>query len=92
MLILLLRLINSLLSAYIVVLFIRMIFDWVRVIFPRWNPHVYVRQAIGLFYYLTEPPLRYIRRFVPPIRFGTVGIDVAYLVLYFLIIVLQIII
>jgi YggT family protein len=40
-----------------------------------------------LVYTLTDPPLRFLRRFIPPLRLGGVSLDLSFLVL---IIVLQI--
>lgn len=33
-------------------------------------------------YSLTGPPVNWLRRFIPPLRFGNVAIDVGYIVLF----------
>ncbi len=75
------RLINILLDAYIAVLFVRMIVDWVLVLSRR-TPHGAWGRIVSVLYDLTEPPLRWLRRWIRPIPMGGVSLDVAYLVLW----------
>ena len=86
------RVIDWAIGAYITVLFIRMIIDWIGILNPRWYPTGVVATIIGIVYRLTDPPLRWLRRYIPPIRLGAIGIDVSFIVLYFILIVLQILI
>ena len=83
---------NWLISAYIALLFIRMILDWAAILAPRWYPRGIVAQLINVVYTLTEPPLRWLRRYIRPIPMGAVYFDVSFIVLYFALVVLQIII
>ncbi|KFI70654.1 YggT family protein [Bifidobacterium merycicum] len=89
---LLLRIINFAIDAYLTVLFIRMLLDWAAILFPRWYPRGVVAQLINAVYMATEPPLRWLRRYIPPIRMGAIGLDVSFMVLYFLLIVLRVLI
>ena len=89
---LLLRIINFAIDAYRTVLFIRMLLDWAAILFPRWYPRGVVAQLINAVYMATEPPLRWLRRYIPPIRMGAIGLDVSFMVLYFLLIVLRVLI
>ncbi|TPF96323.1 hemolysin [Bifidobacterium sp. UTCIF-39] len=89
----LLRLLLSLLiDAYIFVLFVRMILDWVRVLAPRWYPRGVVYSLIDVVYRLTEPPLRWLRRYIKPLPLGAIYLDVSFIVLYFALVVLQMLI
>lgn len=88
----LLRIINFAIDAYLTVLFIRMLLDWAAILFPRWYPRGVVAQLINAVYMATEPPLRWLRRYIPPIRMGAIGLDVSFMVLYFLLIVLRVLI
>lgn len=36
----------------------------------------------NLVYALTDPPLRLLRRFIPPLRLGNVALDVGFVVLF----------
>ncbi|MBW3094146.1 YggT family protein [Bifidobacterium sp. 64T4] len=88
----LLRIINFAIDAYLTVLFIRMLLDWAAILFPRWYPRGVAAQLINAVYMATEPPLRWLRRYIPPIRMGAVGLDVSFMVLYFLLVVLRILV
>lgn len=89
---LLLRIINFAIDAYLAVLFIRMLLDWASILFPHWYPRGFVAELINAVYMATEPPLRWLRRYIPPIRMGAIGLDVSFMVLYFLLVVLRVLI
>lgn len=84
--------INRVIDVYIAILFIRMILDWAFVLAPRWRPSGVVYSLIDVIYRLTEPPLRWLRRYIKPIPMGAVYFDVSFIVLYFALIVLRILI
>lgn len=92
MLFLILTIIRWLLGVYVSVLFARMIIDWVLVLSRGWQPRGVVNDIFRVIYGLTEPPLRFLRRYVPSIPLGPIALDVSFIVLYFIIIVLQAII
>ena len=54
--------VHFLVNAYILVLFIRMILDWVAMLAPLWRPRGLVASLIDAIYQLTEPPLRWLRQ------------------------------
>ena len=81
--------VHILVNAYLTVLFIRMILDWVAVLAPTWRPHGVVFSLINAVYQLTDPPLRWLRRYVRPIPMGPIAFDVAFIVLYFILIVID---
>ncbi len=68
---------------YNIVLIVRVIFSWVEAFQGRIPDGV--RPIYGVVYQLTEPPLRFLRRFVPPAGM----FDTSFLVLIIIIIVLQ---
>jgi YggT family protein len=45
--------------------------------------------AFEVVYTATDPPLRFIRRFIPPLRVGSVAFDLGFLLLFIVILVLQ---
>ncbi|MBK6763621.1 MAG: YggT family protein [Micrococcales bacterium] len=47
-----------------------------------WQPKGVVLIIAEIIYTLTDPPLRLLRRIIPPIRFGGIALDVAFLVLF----------
>ena len=76
-------------SLYTFVLLARVIFDWARVLAPQWYPAGWLLAIIDVIYKLTDPPDRWLRKFIPPIRLGTVAIDVGFMVLFIGVILLQ---
>lgn len=81
--------VNIFISAYLIVLFIRAILDWILFIFHSFKPNYIVRKFGQIVYYLTEPILRFARKFIPPVRLGNINLDVSFMAVYFLLIVLQ---
>ena len=86
------RLVDWLIDAYLIVLFARMILDWVFVLARGWRPHGFVATLVSIVYALTDPPLQWLRRYIKPIPLGPVSFDTSFLVLYFAHIVLQVLI
>ncbi|MCH9276704.1 YggT family protein [Bifidobacterium amazonense] len=83
------RIVDWLIGTYITILFIRMILDWAAMLAPRWYPTGVVASLINVVYQLTEPPLRWLRRYIRPIPMGPISFDVSFIVLYFALVVLQ---
>lgn len=84
--------IDWIIDAYITVLFVRMILDWVSVLAPRWYPKGVVASLINVVYQLTEPPLRWLRRYIRPIPMGPISMDVSFIVLYTALVALRILV
>ena len=82
------RILAWLINAYITVLFVRMILDWVSVLARNWYRGV-VAQLINIVYSITEPPLRWLRRYIRPLPLGSIYLDVSFIVLYFALVVLE---
>lgn len=70
-----------LLSLYFFVLIVRLILDWVQVFSRDWRPSGVMLIVAETVYSLTDPPIRFLRRFIPPLRLGGVALDLAFLVL-----------
>ncbi|WEV72834.1 YggT family protein [Bifidobacterium sp. ESL0790] len=81
-----------LIGLYMTVLFIRVIIDWVAYLLPRWRPNRVILAIFNVFYVLTDPPLRWLRRFIPIMRLGNGGIDFTPVVLWFVLAVVQVLI
>lgn len=84
--------IDWIIDAYITVLFVRMILDWVSVLAPRWYPKGVVASLINVVYQLTEPPLCWLRRYIRPIPMGPIAMDVSFIVLYAALVALRILV
>lgn len=86
------RIVDAAIGAYITVLVIRMILDWAAILAPRWRPSGVVASLVGVVYRITEPPLRWLRRYIRPIPMGPIYLDISFVVLYFALVVLRILI
>lgn len=68
--------------AFFVMLWIRFVLDWVQHFARDWRPRGPVLLLAEGAYSVTDPPLRAIRRLIPPLRIGTVQLDIAFMVLF----------
>lgn len=80
---------QSLLGLYLLILLGRVVLDWIQLFARRWRPSGVVLLLANFVYALTDPPLRMIRRSVPFLRVGGLGIDLSFLFLYIGILVAQ---
>lgn len=67
----------------------RFILDWATVLAPSWKPRGPMLVIAELIYAVTDPPLKLVRRVVPPVRIGAVSLDIAWMIVMLLIAVLQ---
>lgn len=75
--------IYAVLWLYMALLFARMILSWVEVLSPGWRPRGPLLIIAETIYTLTDPPLRWLGRFIRPVRMGSIGFDVSFIVLVF---------
>ena len=62
-----------LLSIYLLVLIGRMIIGWIQVFARSWRPSGVILVIAETLFTLTDPPLKFLRRYIPPLRIGTVS-------------------
>jgi YggT family protein len=74
---------------YLVLLFIRLVVDWVQVFARSWEPRGILLVVLEAVYTATDPPLKALRRVVPPLRLGGFALDLSFLLLIVIIYVLQ---
>ena len=72
----------SILNFYTFVLLARLVLDYVRMFKPDWRPRGILLPLAEIIYSLTDKPLAFIRRFVPPLRMGPVALDLSFIVLF----------
>ena len=70
----------GLLTAFIWLLWIRFIVDWVQVFARSWSPSGPLLVVLEVVYSVTDPPIKALRRVIPPIRLGQVAIDLSFLI------------
>ena len=71
----------SILSVFLIILIGRLVFDFVQIFARDWRPTGVVLVLVEAIYTVTEPPLKVIRKVVPPIRLGQVSLDLGFLIL-----------
>ena len=81
--------IDIVLWIYLAVLFARMILSWVPMFSPNWQPRGAVLVLAEVVYTLTDPPLRFLRRFIPAVRIGNVMLDLGFMILWLAVLVLR---
>ncbi|SEN46251.1 YggT family protein [Cryobacterium luteum] len=60
---------------YFLVLWGRFIIDLVRGVNRAWRPQGVLLVAVEVVYTLTDPPVRFFRRLIPPLRIGPIALD-----------------
>jgi YggT family protein len=76
------------LSIYLLLLIGRLIFGWVQVFARSWAPTgILLVIAEGVFT-ATDPPLKFLRRYIPPLRLGTVAMDLSFMVLFIVVLIM----
>ena len=78
------------LNIFLGLLFVRLVVDWVQVFARSWTPKGPVLVVLEIVYSITDPPILFIRRFVPPLRIGSVALDTSFLIVLVLVYLLRI--
>lgn len=79
----------QLLSLFKIALFLRIIIDYVRMFARSWRPNTILLGLFEIIYTITEKPMAFVRRFIPPLRLGGVALDLSFIVLLIVINLLQ---
>jgi YggT family protein len=72
--------IDLVLLLFLLLLFVRFVVDWVQVFARSWSPTGAVLVVLEVVYSITDPPIRFVRRFVPPLRLGSIAIDTSFII------------
>ena len=70
------------LQIFILLLIANLIISWVMIFARDWEPKGVVLVLVEGVFAVTEPPLKLLRRFIPPLRIGGAAIDIAFIVLF----------
>ena len=68
------------------VLIARAVLSWIQVINAGWTPRGILLLVAEGTYTVTDPPLRFLRKLIKPLRVGSVQLDIAFLLLFLLVI------
>lgn len=72
----------TLLNLFLYALFARLILDYVRIFARTWRPRGIVLYFVDAVYGITDPPMKFVSRFVPPLRIGAVSLDLSFIVIF----------
>lgn len=73
----------SVLQLFIITLIARLVLDYVQMFARNWRPKGIALVLSEFVFTVTEKPLVFVRKFVPPLRVGSVNIDLAFILLFF---------
>ncbi|RJK96815.1 YggT family protein [Vallicoccus soli] len=74
-------LVSVVLWLFFVLLIARLVLDYVQMFARSWSPRGPLLVVAEATYTVTDPPLRALRRVIPPLRIGQVSLDLSFLVL-----------
>jgi YggT family protein len=81
--------IRSVLYFIVLIFFIfligRLILDWIQVFARDWRPRGIMLVIAEAVYSVTDPPLKALRRVLPPLTIGQVQIDLAFIVIFLIV-------
>ena len=80
------------LNIFLGLMLIRLVVDWVQVFARSWTPTGPVLVVLEVVYSITDPPIKFVRRFVPPLRLGAVMLDTSFLIVLVVIYLLRILV
>lgn len=71
-----------LLLLYFLTLLVRMVLDWIPLFNRSWRPRGAGLVVAEIVYSVTDPPIRFVRRFVHPLRIGPIAVDLAFTIVF----------
>ncbi|MEV8037634.1 YggT family protein [Streptomyces sp. NPDC002742] len=76
------------LMCFLIVLIFRLVMDYVFQFARSWQPGKPMVVVLEATYTVTDPPLKLLRRFIPPLRLGGVALDLSFFVLMIIVYIL----
>ena len=70
-----------LLNIFTFFLIARLVLDYVQMFARSWRPSGVILVLAEIIYTITDPPLKALRRVIPPLRIGGIALDLSFLVL-----------
>jgi YggT family protein len=77
-----------LLTLYMIVLLARLVLDYIPMFNRGWRPKGAGLVMAEIVFTLTDPPIRFFRRVIPPLRMGTISLDFGWTLTMILVIIL----
>jgi YggT family protein len=76
------------LMCFLIVLIFLLVMDYVFQFARSWQPGKAMVVVLEATYTVTDPPLKLLRRFIPPLRLGGVALDLSFFVLMIIVYIL----
>ena len=83
------QIVSSVLLVFLILLFARFVVDWVMVLARSWRPSGLVAAGLEVVYSTTDPPLKAIRKVIPPLNLGSIRLDLGFMVLLIAVLLLR---
>ena len=81
--------VSSVLLVFLILLFARFVVDWVMVLARSWHPSGLVAAGLEVVYTTTDPPLKAVRKVIPPLNLGSIRLDLGFMVLLIAVLLLR---
>jgi YggT family protein len=81
--------IHLVLLLYIFVLFARLILDYIPLFNREWRPKGFGLVVAEAAYTVTDPPIQFFRRIIPPLRIGTLSLDFGFALTMLIVLILM---
>jgi YggT family protein len=76
------QILYGLILVFIGCMWIRFIVDWVQVFARSWSPRGVLLVVLEAVYSVTDPPIKALRRVIPPLRIGNFALDLSMLLVF----------
>lgn len=60
----------------------RVVISWIAALSPGWRPQGSIAVVVDVVYTVTDPPIRFLRKFIPDLQLGPIRLPMAILVLF----------
>lgn len=74
---------STVLFIYIVILLARLVLEYIPMFNREWRPRGVTLVLAEIVYTVTDPPIKLIRRVIPPLRIGGIAIDFGFAIVMF---------
>jgi YggT family protein len=74
--------IEGLLWFFIAFMWVRFVTEWVQVFARSWSPRGILLVLLEFVYSVTDPPIKALRRVIPPLRIGNFALDLSMLIVF----------
>lgn len=76
-------------AIYFFVLIVRVLYSLIGAFVRDWRPRGINLVVAEVVMTVTDPPLKFFRRFIPPLRLGAVSLDLSFIVVFFIVMIIS---